>query len=125
MASSGKGSREKGSRAERELAWIFTDHGYDFTRNIEGSRGQDTGDLDNDLGLYVEVRRRENQSIHKWLLEVADKKGDRIGVLATRRNHEPWRFHLDQESFFRLMALQAPKTCHCSRGDACTDCGNW
>lgn len=98
----GAGSRRKGAAAERELAAAFTDSGLSMSRNVEGSRGQPDGDLDNDLNLYIEARRRERLDIPGWMREVGQKKGKRIGLLATRRNREGWTIHLSLSDFIRL-----------------------
>lgn len=98
----GSMSRRKGAAAERELAERFTESGLAMNRNIDGSRGQPDGDLDNDLSLYIEARRRERLDIPGWMREVTEKKGKRIGLLATRRNREGWTVHLSLEDFIRL-----------------------
>jgi Holliday junction resolvase len=96
-------SRRKGAAAEREVAGLLTEGGFTCNRNVEGSRGQACADIDNDLGLYIEVRRRETLNIPAWNREIAEKKGDKIGVLAYRRSREGWHVSMSFEDFLTLL----------------------
>jgi hypothetical protein len=96
-------SRQKGQRGERDVCARFTAAGIPMKRNVEGSRGQLEGDGDNQDNLYVEVRHRETLAIPAWNREVAQKKGDKLGLLVYRRNREDWHVSIPLDDFLPLL----------------------
>lgn len=87
----GKTSRNKGARGERELAEMLTNElGFDVKRKLGQAR--DGGD-DVQVGKFrIEVKRREKLAIEAWCkqVEAATQPGE-VPVVAFRRNGEPWR----------------------------------
>lgn len=100
----GKASRDKGKRGEREVVLLAREVGFP-----DAHRDWLTPQNDGDIGLgdeyedvYVEVRRRETLAVPSWWAEVEAKAGDRLPVLATRKNDMPW---LGITRLERLLAL--------------------
>ncbi len=96
---SGRASRDKGNRAERELASILTDRlGFVVQRKLGQAR--DGGD-DIQIGKYrIEVKRRERVQIDQWSeqVEQAAQAGD-VPIVIYRRNGQPWRVVVPLEWF--------------------------
>jgi hypothetical protein len=108
-----RASREKGKRGEREVVQAHLAAGIPARRDWESQSkpgGQVDGDVALDVGgegfpieVYTEVRRREQLRIPAWLREVAERKGDRLGVIVHRRNGEPWGVSLSLEDYLSLL----------------------
>lgn len=100
---SGKRSRDKGKRGELELAHIFTDAGLPMKRKLVDADGQEDGDLENDLNLYIEGRYRERWDIPTWLREIAAEAKGRDWILAFRKNHMDWHVALPLTDYIQLL----------------------
>lgn len=99
----GRGQRRKGAAGEREVAEIFTRHGFELAKR-SGDAGQRDGDIDHVGIFYVEVRRRETLAIPAWLREVAAKcPPDMVGVLVFRRSRMAWQACLTLGQFLALL----------------------
>lgn len=95
------GAKNKGASGEREAAellkgWaLAVGHDIDPTRNLEQVRGGGY-DLNGVVGLGIEVKRVESNSINSWWKQTerqADDDGT-IPFLMHRRNRQPWRFRV-------------------------------
>ena len=87
----GKASRDKGARGEREFAELLTNElGQVVKRKLGQAR--DGGD-DIQVGRYrIEVKRREKLAVEAWCKQVeAACEPSEVPVVAFRRNGEPWR----------------------------------
>ena len=99
----GKASRDKGARGERELADILS-HELGFVVKRKLGQARDGGD-DIQVGRFrIEVKRREKLSIDAWCeqVEKASEPGD-VPVLIYRRNGQPWRAVVGLEWFIKMM----------------------
>lgn len=89
---SGRRSRNKGARGEREfLALLGEQLGEMLTRNLQQTR-EGGADCLCVKGWAIEVKRCEALSRPAWWRQ-AVKQAERLGVepmLAYRRNREPW-----------------------------------
>ena len=90
---SGKRSRNKGARGEREFLGKLGDElGEVLTRNLQQTR-EGGGDCLQVKGWAIEVKRQERLSRGAWwrqAVEQAEKAGVQP-MLAYRRNNEEWR----------------------------------
>lgn len=87
---SGRRSRSKGASAEREVAAILRQYGFEATRNRVGVTAQDL--LHNIPDVHIEVKRQETLKIGEWLRQAqGDCPDDRVPVLVYRKSNEPWR----------------------------------
>lgn len=88
-------SRNKGSRAEREVATLINQYlGVDVTRNLEQTRsgGHDLVGFD---PFALEIKRCERITIPAWWRQACEQIGpDQVPVLAYRQSRKPWAFVL-------------------------------
>jgi Holliday junction resolvase len=92
---SGRSSRTKGARGEREVRDIFKAHGFLGVERTPNSGGLwlpgDLTGLD-EHGVHVEVKRAERIELSKWIAQAeADCPAGSVPLLAFRRSREPWR----------------------------------
>ena len=102
----GRGRRNKGAVAERELAALLSEHlGFVVKRNLGQAR-----DGADDLTVQhfrLEVKRQETLRIDQWSEQVeACAQPGEIPVLMYRRNGQPWRVCLRLEHFIPMMRDQ-------------------
>jgi Holliday junction resolvase len=84
-------SRAKGARAERELAEYIRSFGFAARRGQQFSGSADSPDVVTDIeGVHFESKRVEKGSIYPWLAQAKRDAGDKIPVVAHRRNGEEW-----------------------------------
>ena len=97
----GKFSREKGKRGEREWAEFLRDRGFVSRRGVQFHGGLDSPDvITRDLGrVHWEVKRVEGLSLYMALDQARGDAGDKIPVIAHRRNGKPWVVILDADLF--------------------------
>ena len=110
----GKSSRDKGARGEREFAEILSQElGQVVKRKLGQAR--DGGD-DIQVGRFrIEVKRRETLAIEAWCKQVEaactsaarlDDSGqivDEVPVVVFRRNGQPWRAVVPAKWFIEAM----------------------
>lgn len=102
----GKASRDKGSRAERELAKILTAAGFPSTRNARN--GISTADIAHPLDdVHLECKWVENISIPAWWKQATgdiaeSDRPDRIPVVAFRQSSKPWRVVTTLDHYLEL-----------------------
>ena len=97
-----RAERDKGKRAEREVAAILRSHGFRARRD-----GRLDADLAHDVaGVHFEVRRRETLALPAWTRDCERAAGGRVPVVAYRRSAEPWRAVLPLDELARLLALE-------------------
>jgi Holliday junction resolvase len=99
---SGRKSRDKGARGERELCGMLRDNlGGEFCRNLKQYQQTQEGDIAQLVGPYlVEVKNHATLNLRAWwqqTLTAADKKGA-IPCLAYKITRAGWRFVVPLES---------------------------
>lgn len=98
MASSGKGSKDKGSKAERELVHLINDqYGYPVRR---GKVYYHEADIVGLYGIHIECKRVEGMKVGTTLLtaamlqseaEAMKKDGDRPIVIHRQNGEKEWK----------------------------------
>ena len=86
----GRASRNKGARAERELAAILNDKGFNVHRGYVFHHQSDIVGLD---GIHPEVKRVEKLNIHKAMeqaKEESEKRQDGAPTVFFKRDREEW-----------------------------------
>lgn len=109
-------SKQKGARAEREVAKILRDHGFaDARRTAQycGNTG-DAADVDGLPGFHIEVKIRDKDghlAIDKWWDEQAlpeAEKAQKIPLLVFRKDYQKWRVCMDFETFLEVVKDYVP-----------------
>lgn len=99
----GKGSRDKGARGERELAGLLKDlTGYDVQRGYVHAGEPDITGL---TGIHVECKRAEKLQLRDWMSQaVRDSKKFKDGLPAVfhRKSHENWMVTMELEDWTAL-----------------------
>lgn len=95
----GKGSRTKGARGERELAGLI---GGRRTGQMQSQTGAPEADVEGLAGHFTEVKRRERVEIEKWCKETELSAPDGlVPIVIWRRNHQPWRVTLLLDDYLK------------------------
>ena len=100
----GKSSQVKGRRAERELAALLREHGYDVRPGEAISYGAEP-DLVGLKNIHIEVKRRENVNLSAALEQAeadAHKFGDGLPAVFHRKNREGWRVTMPLTAWLEL-----------------------
>ena len=97
-----KASRNKGKRGELEVRDIIRRHDFDADRD---------GRLDDDLrhnveGYHFEAKRCETLRIPQWMQQAKRDAGNRIPIIAHRRNNEEWLGTMPLDDIVRLLAIE-------------------
>lgn len=97
-------SRQKGARAERELAHILQDYGYYTAR-----RGQQYCGLNGDAdvigvhGLHIECKHVEHLNLYNALEQsIGDSKESEVPIVCHKKNRKPWLVTLTLPDFFEI-----------------------
>lgn len=110
---SGRMSREKGKRGEREWAKVCRDHGYDCRRTSQycGQSG-DASDVVGLYGVHQEVKRTESLRLYEAMGQaVRDAKPEEKPIIAHRRNDCEWLVVMRAKDWFDLYrAWEAQET---------------
>lgn len=95
-------SKQKGKRAELEVAALLRSHGYDAKRGVQYKGGQDSPDVLGLDGVHIEVKHVERLNIHEAMAQADRDSGDNMPVVVHRRNRTPWLVTMHIEDFLRL-----------------------
>lgn len=101
---SGKMSREKGKRGEREWARCCRGHGYDCRRTSQycGQSG-DASDVVGLPGIHQEVKRVERLDLYGAMLQAKrDARQRELPIVAHRKNDHGWVVIMDADDWFML-----------------------
>lgn len=97
-------SRQKGAAAERELANILKERGYDARRGQQFHGGADSPDVIGLPGFHIEAKRVENFSLYPALDQATRDAGvDKTPLVVHRRNQKPWVVILTLDNFLKLV----------------------
>ncbi len=85
-------SRRKGARGEVELARLLSAEGFDATRGRQHHGGPDAPDVRCPAlpGVHFEAKRCERLRLYDALAQATSEAGDRVPVVAHRRDHDEW-----------------------------------
>lgn len=98
--------KQKGKRGELEFARLCRANGYEVRRTAQycGNTG-DAADCIGLPGIHIEVKRVEHLNIDDALAQAtrdAAASGDKIPIVAHRRNNMRWKITMDAENWFEL-----------------------
>jgi len=86
-----KASRDKGKRGEREFAAFLTERGIPARRGVQFRGGGDSPDVVHAIpGVHFEVKRVEALKLLPSLHQASEDAGDKIPVVAWRKNGGAW-----------------------------------
>ena len=100
----GRMSRDKGARAERELAKILTRYGIGCRRGQVFNKEPDIVGVD---GIHVEVKRTEKPEFAAYMkqaAEASEKKKDGIPVVFWRPSRHPWTVSMRARDYLWMTA---------------------
>lgn len=99
----GKAERDKGARAERELAQIFRDHGIEARRGYTFCRESDVVGVP---GIHIETKHVERLNVreaYRQAVAEAEKRKDGRPVVCHKKNRDIWLATMDLETFIFLL----------------------
>lgn len=103
---SGRFSKEKGKRGEREAAKVLSKVlGCHARRGVQYQGGSDSPDVTHSIdGLHIEVKRTERLSLHEALAQAEnDALPGHAPMVLHRRNMTPWVVIIDLTSVPKLI----------------------
>lgn len=97
-------SREKGKRGELELSAFLRSHGIEARRGQQFSGGGDSPDVVTNLPfVHLECKRVETGNPYNWLDQAVRDAGDKLPVVAHRRNKRDWIAILPLDQLLALL----------------------
>lgn len=96
-------SKAKGKRGELEWARLCREQGYDVRRTAQycGSTGE-AADCVGLPGVHMEVKRVERLDLSGAMEQAVHDAGDKLPIVAHRKNNESWMVTVQAADFFRL-----------------------
>jgi len=95
--------RQKGAAAERELAAILRDHGYDARRGQQYAGANGDADVTGLPNIHIECKRVERLNLDAALEQSErDARAGEIPVVIHRKNRQSWRITMALEDFLRI-----------------------
>lgn len=95
--------KQKGKRGELEWASICREQGYDARRTAQycGNTG-DAADVVGLPGIHMEVKRVERLDLEGAMAQARHDAGEKIPIVAHRRNNCEWLVTMRAEDWFSL-----------------------
>lgn len=105
----GMRSRRKGKVGERELAVLLTSEGFPARRGAQHRGGTDSPDVVCDAlpGIHLECKRTERLDLYAAVDQARTDAGDKLPVVAHRRNDCAWLAILDLRDLLALLRESA------------------
>lgn len=100
---SGKLSRNKGARGEREVCNILRAAGYDVARANQ-SAGARCPDVDGVPGIWIEVKIGKRVNTRAAWRQACNDTDSREPVVVWRDDREEWMVHCRLESWIKWVA---------------------
>lgn len=95
--------RRKGATGEREFAALCRAEGYDDAhRGRQYHGGSDSPDVVGLPGVHVEVKRTEALRLYDAMAQAIADAGNKMPMVAHRKNNCDWLIVMRAEDFFRL-----------------------
>lgn len=105
----GKMSRDKGKRAEREVAELLRSHGFAARRGVQFAGGPDSPDVVGLPGVHLEVKRTEALRLYPAVEQaVTDRKPGDLATVWHRQNGRGWLVIMPVEDFVSLYRAATP-----------------
>lgn len=96
-------SREKGKRAERELARILRDYGYDTRRGVQYNGADGSADVVGLPGIHIESKHVERLNIYDAMAQaISDAREGEIPAVFHRKNNDYWKVTMKLEDFMKI-----------------------
>ena len=96
-------SRQKGARAERQLAHILKDFGYEARRGQQFSGLHGDADVIGVPGLHIECKDVERLNIWNAMEQsIRDAREGEIPTVHHTKNRKPWLVTLRLEDFYEI-----------------------
>ena len=93
-------SRQKGKRAELQVAHMFKDHGFDARRSQQYAGINNDADVVGAPFLHIEVKHVERLNLRAAVDQsVRDAKEDEIPVVIHKQNRQPWLVTMGFDDF--------------------------
>lgn len=100
----GRSQRDKGTKAEREVARILREAGFDVDRVPNSGGLQIKGDLTGLHGFHVEIKRQETAKVWAWLEQAAAEAPDGdVPLLIFRRSRSEWQACMPFSALIELL----------------------
>ena len=97
-------SRDKGERGERELAAYLSERGFPAQRGCQFKGSPDSPDVVcSGLPLHFEVKRCERLSVYDAYAQAVEDAGQKVPVVAHRRNGQAWLAILGMDDLLTLL----------------------
>ena len=98
-------SRSKGCRGELELAAFLKLHGLEARRGQQFKGGGDSPDVvcDDLANIHIECKRVEQGNPYLWLEQAKRDAGEKVPVVAHRRNRHDWIAILSLTDLLKLL----------------------
>ena len=100
-------SRQKGARGEREWRDHLIANGYEARRGQQFSGSPDSPDVVCDLPFHFEVKRVEKLSVDKAVKQAEDDCGEKMPVVAHKKNRGQWLVTMPEWVFFSLIKSES------------------
>lgn len=96
-------SRAKGAAAERELANILKEYGFDCRRGQQFCGANGDADVVGLNGIHLEVKRVEKLNIETAMQQSrSDARENEVPVVVHRRNRHGWLVTMDLDKWIEL-----------------------
>ena len=97
-------SKDKGKRGEREFSHLSTRHGFPAYRGQQYSGSPGSPDVVCPLlsDFHFEIKRVERFNLYDALAQARRDAGDKIPIVAHRKNHCEWVVIMPAEYFFEM-----------------------
>lgn len=101
-------SRAKGKRGELELAAYLTARGFPAKRGQQFKGGGDSPDVVCPAlgGIHLECKRTEVTRMGDWIEQAIRDAGDKLPVIAHRKNGEDWVAIIPLDRFLDFFLAQ-------------------
>ena len=104
---SGKRSRDKGARGEREVRDLLRKYGYEAERGCQRAGGPDSPDVKAlDFPFHIEVKRTEKINVYDAFDQAkrdAGGPGEPPPIVFHKRNRREWLVVMDAEDLMRML----------------------
>lgn len=98
----------KGKVGEREFAALLREWGFEAKRGQQHAGGAGSPDvISNVPGVHFEVKRVQAGNPYTWMKQaVKDAGGEKLPVVAHRRNRQDWIAVVRMEDLLNLLSLR-------------------
>ena len=102
-------SKKKGNRGELELSKLLTSEGFPSRRGQQYSGSPDSPDVVCDsLPVHWECKRTERLNVYDAIDQARRDAGDKIPIVAHRRNDSRWLAILDLRDLLEILREYGP-----------------